>query len=228
MIVTYNGSFPTSGSVPVDATNYNVADTITILGNTGNLIKTGYNFLGWTTNSRGAGIIYGPGLVTTYTATAEASITFYAKWVSKNKNIKKSLLLKKDLPPVNDLNQHVLRYRIVSEDLNRASAWSPIYYVDAEPIETITATVTKIGVTTAPAGIISVTWTDSKLRPRYDIFVKINTASSYSYHGTAIGNTYTFPNTATSKIRVVIQPASINQTQIPALVLFESAEIAIP
>ena len=237
MIVTYNGSFPTSGSVPVDATNYNVADTITILGNTGNLIKTGYNFLGWTTNPLGYGNLYGPGLAATIQAAA-ANIILYAKWISKDKNIKKSLLLKKDLPPVNDSNKHSIRYRVVSDDLNRVSAWSPIYYVDAEPIETVAATVTKIGVTAAPAGSFSVTWTDSvsvserrtpekdvmyltvveymPKRLKYDIFVKINSATYYSYHGTAIASpdkgsqpaviTYTIPNTATSTIKILIQP----------------------
>lgn len=146
-----------------------------------------------------------------------------------DKNIKKSLLLKKDLPPVNSVNQHVVRYRIVSEDFNRTSAWSSIYYVDAVTVETISAIVSKIGVTSAPAGTISVTWTDPKLRPKYDIFVKINAAASFSYHGTAIGNTYTFPNTATSTIRVLIQPEGIDKIVVPALKLYESpAAITIP
>ncbi len=259
MIVTYNGSFPTSGSVPVDATNYSVAATITILGNTGTLIKTGYNFLGWTTNPLGYGTLYGPGLATTYTAAA-ANIILYAKWISKDKNIKKSLLLKKDLPPVNDSNKHSIRYRVVSDDLNRASAWSPIYYVDAEPIETVAATVTKIGVTTAPAGSFSVTWIDSvsvserrtpekgmvymtvveymPKRLKYDIFVKINSATNYSYHGTAIASpdkgsqpaviAYTIPNTATSTIKILIQPEGISKIVVPALKLYESGTITIP
>ena len=259
MLVTYNGSFPTSGSVPVDSTNYSVAAPITILGNTGNLIKTGYSFLGWTTNPLGYGTIYGPGLASTYSAGA-ANITLYAKWISKDKNIKKSLLLKKDLPPVNDSNKHSIRYRVVSDDLNRVSAWSPIYYVDAEPIETIAATVTKIGVTAAPAGSFSVTWTDSVTvserrtpekgmvymmvveympkRLKYDIFVKINSATNYSYHGTAIASpdkgsqpaviTYTIPNTATSTIKILIQPEGISKIVVPALKLYESGTITIP
>ena len=227
MFVTYNGSFPTSGTVPTDATNYVSGASITILGNTGTLTKTGYNFLGWTTNSRGAGIIYGPGQTTTYTA-GLSNITLYAKWTSKDKDIRNSLLLKKDLPPVNNLNQHILKYRIVSDDFNRVSAWSQIYYVEAEPIELISATVSKIGVTSVPAGVISITWTDPKLRSKYDIFIKVDSASSYSYHGTATGNTYTFPNTATSAIRIVIQPQGITQTRVPGLTLYESGSISIP
>jgi len=227
MLVTYNGSSPTTGSVPVDSTNYSVGNVITILGNTGALTKTGYNFVGWTINSRGAGTIYGPGLTTTYTA-GSSNITLYAKWASKDKNIKKSLVLKKDLPPVNDFNQHVVKYRIVSDDFNRVSAWSPIYYVEAEPVELITATISKIGVTNAPAGIVSITWTDPKLRPKYDIFIKVDSASSYSYHGTASGSTYTFPNTATSTIRVVIQPEGINKKRVSGLTLYESGIVSIP
>ncbi len=145
-----------------------------------------------------------------------------------DKNIKKSLLLKKDLPPVNSLNQHVIKYRIISEDFNRTSAWSSIYYIDAATIETIPAIVSKIGVVSSATGAISVTWTDSKLRPKYDIFVKIDSASYYSYHGTAIGSTYTFPNTATSTIRVVIQPEGISKTRTSGLTLYESGLISIP
>ena len=259
MLVTYNGSSSTSGSVPVDANNYSPGATITVLGNTGNLIKNGYNFLGWTTNDRGSGNIYGPGLTPNFLAPT-TNITLYAKWLSKDKNIKKSLLLKKDLPPVNDSNKHSIRYRVVSDDFNKASAWSPIYYVDAEPIETVAATVTKIGVTAAPAGSFSVTWTDSvsvserrtpekgmiylqvieymPKRLKYDIFVKINSATYYSYHGTAIASpdkgsqpaviTYTIPNTATSTIKILIQPEGISKIVVPALKLYESETITIP
>jgi hypothetical protein len=44
--------------------------------------------------------------------------------------IKKAVVLENSLPPVNVQTQgHSVRYRIVSEDRNRSSHWSPIYRV---------------------------------------------------------------------------------------------------
>ena len=77
--VTYDGSSPTTGSVPIDASNYNIAGSVTVLGNTGTLTKTGYIFVGWTDNIGGTETIYGPGQTTTYTVVT-SNITFYAKW----------------------------------------------------------------------------------------------------------------------------------------------------
>lgn len=46
--------------------------------------------------------------------------------------IKKATILKDDLPIINaQINGYAVRYRIVSDDKNRISAWSPTYYVEA-------------------------------------------------------------------------------------------------
>lgn len=44
--VTYGGNGNTGGSVPVDTQQYVEGDTVTILGNTGSLAKTGCTFGG--------------------------------------------------------------------------------------------------------------------------------------------------------------------------------------
>lgn len=48
--VTYNANGSTQGSVPVDSTAYTPGTTVTPAANTGNLFKTGYTFLGWSTS----------------------------------------------------------------------------------------------------------------------------------------------------------------------------------
>ncbi len=53
--VTYNGNGNTGGSVPIDSTDYLIGDTVTVLGNTGNLVKTGYELAGWNTQADGNG-----------------------------------------------------------------------------------------------------------------------------------------------------------------------------
>ncbi len=74
--VTYDANGATSGDVPTDATAYSPNAEVTVLGNTGNLAKTGYAFGGWNTLANGEG--------TNYAADATFSITgnttLYAKW----------------------------------------------------------------------------------------------------------------------------------------------------
>jgi uncharacterized repeat protein (TIGR02543 family) len=75
--VTYNGNSNTGGSVPTNASTYNIGNTVTVAGNPGALTYTGYTFNGWTDNSSGTGTVYTSG--TSYTV-GSANITFYAKW----------------------------------------------------------------------------------------------------------------------------------------------------
>jgi uncharacterized repeat protein (TIGR02543 family) len=75
--VTYDGNGKDSGSVPIDGTSYNYGDTVTVLGNTGSLEKTGYSFDGWNTASNGSGTNYN-GRDTFAMGTSD--ITLYAMW----------------------------------------------------------------------------------------------------------------------------------------------------
>lgn len=78
--VTYNGNTKTSGNVPIDASSpYIAGSTVTILGNTGTLVKTGFIFSGWNTAANGSGISYSQG----NTFTINANIILYAVWVSE-------------------------------------------------------------------------------------------------------------------------------------------------
>jgi formylglycine-generating enzyme required for sulfatase activity len=59
--VLYDGNGNTAGSLPVDEKKYASGDSVTVLGNTGNLVKTGFTFLGWNTKKDGSGVAYAPG-----------------------------------------------------------------------------------------------------------------------------------------------------------------------
>lgn len=59
--VTYNGNGNTGGAVPADATVYSSGNTVTVLGNTGSLARTGYTFNNWNTASNGSGATYAGG-----------------------------------------------------------------------------------------------------------------------------------------------------------------------
>ena len=53
--VIYNANGATSGTVPTDETSYSSGATVTVLGNTNGLVKTGYAFDGWNTQNDGLG-----------------------------------------------------------------------------------------------------------------------------------------------------------------------------
>ena len=76
--VTYNGNTNTTGTAPVDASSpyYVYLNTVTVLGNTGLLVKTGHDLVGWNTAADGSGTSYAAGA----TFTISASTTLYAKW----------------------------------------------------------------------------------------------------------------------------------------------------
>ncbi len=75
--VTYNGNGNTGGAVPTDGGTYETGATVTVLGNTGNLVKTGHTFAGWNTESSGSGTDRATG--STFLM-GGSNITLYAKW----------------------------------------------------------------------------------------------------------------------------------------------------
>lgn len=75
--VTYNGNGNTSGSVPVDSDSpYTYEETVTVLGNSGSLVRTGYSFIGWNTENDGSGTSYVAGS----TFDIDDDVTLYAAW----------------------------------------------------------------------------------------------------------------------------------------------------
>ena len=75
--MTYDGNTNTSGSPPTDVLSpYDAGSSVTILGNTGSLARTGYTFTGWNTAADGSGTHYSP----TNTFTINADTILYAQW----------------------------------------------------------------------------------------------------------------------------------------------------
>jgi len=76
--VQYDANGSTGGTVPVDSGSYLEADTVTAMGNTGNLVKTGNAFAGWNTAADGSGTSYVAGTGTF--AMGSSDVTLYAMW----------------------------------------------------------------------------------------------------------------------------------------------------
>ena len=77
--VTYNGNASTGGSVPTDGSTYANGATVTVLGNSGSLAKTGYTFDGWNTLANGGGTAQAA--ASTFTM-GGAAVTLYAQWIT--------------------------------------------------------------------------------------------------------------------------------------------------
>lgn len=74
--VTYDDNGKTSGDVPDVGTYYLPNATVTVLGNTESLVKSGYTFLGWNTQADGLGTDYAAG----ETFEIADNTPLYAKW----------------------------------------------------------------------------------------------------------------------------------------------------
>lgn len=77
--VTYNGNGSTGGATPTDGNAYPAGATVTVLGNTGALVRAGYTFTGWNTAANGSGSNRPPG--STF-AMGAASVALYAQWTT--------------------------------------------------------------------------------------------------------------------------------------------------
>jgi len=76
LTVTYDPNGAT-GAAPVDSLRHADGQTVTVLGNTGNLAYSGFAFVGWQTKADGSGTAYAPGATFTMGA---ADLTLYALW----------------------------------------------------------------------------------------------------------------------------------------------------
>jgi len=75
--VKYNGNTNTGGAVPIDDNSpYQSGATVTVMGNTNDLKKTGYTFTGWNTAANGSGSSYWIG----GTFSINSNTTLYAEW----------------------------------------------------------------------------------------------------------------------------------------------------
>ena len=135
--------------------------------------------------------------------------------------LRKATILRQDLPPVvrftDNSYGYLVRHRIVSEDRNRFSAWSPVEKVVAFDSENLPGTV--VGNLIIQGSNVGIVWGDAIDRPRYDIFIS-NDGGLYKYHGTSPIHSYSIINEeATSTIDAIIQIESVEKAVSPILTI---------
>jgi hypothetical protein len=139
--------------------------------------------------------------------------------------IKKVIIPKSMLREIDgETNSYLVRYRIVSEDRNRASHWSPIFYVPFPPFS-----ITR-GYAERNGDIVSLSWEDPTDRPQYDIFVKYNFDTDYRFLNTSNAKNFNIfaesgGGTPISSLRVKVQASATIKKIYDNLVIYESNEI---
>jgi hypothetical protein len=131
-------------------------------------------------------------------------------------SIKRAIIKKALLPAIDSDNVgYIFRYRVVSEDKNRTSQWSPVNIVADDTITGVS------GALQISQTITTVVWDDELNRPKYDIFVGFDSATPI-YHGTSPIHTYSFLNTGTTDVRVIIQVEGSQKTLNAGLEIYDS------
>jgi hypothetical protein len=133
-------------------------------------------------------------------------------------NIKKLRILKSSLPPVDhDTEKYNIRYRVISEDRNRTSHWSPIFNSDGSNV------IGTSGALSITQEIITAVWGDENLHPAYDIFVSFD-GDPFYWHGTSAVHSYSFLNEGSTTVQVKVQLVSSKKQIKAALNIFDSGE----
>lgn len=137
----------------------------------------------------------------------------------KNVVIKKELLGK-----VTSSNAKILRFRIVAEDKNRKSAYSPIFSTQSYQIAPGIGRI----IPDPDSNTIEARWSSGDVSTQilYDVFIGFDSAEPI-YKATTGSTSYLFLNTGTTSVRVVVQAESINPKLSEELIIFDSGAVSL-
>lgn len=134
-----------------------------------------------------------------------------------DKGIKNVVVKKEFLGKLASSNSRVVRFRIVTEDKNRKSAYSKIFITDSE------AVIVGQGDINLVRNTIIASWSRGQASTQliYDVFVGFDGATP-SYVGSTGSQNYSFLNSGTQSVRVVVQSSSISPVLTNSLEVYDS------
>lgn len=143
-------------------------------------------------------------------------------------NIKKVKLSNSDLPSLNpNTSGYLLRYRIVSEDLNRSSHWSQVFSV----VPGYTYQSGSLS-TSNNGNSVSATWDHANREinsnaigrvPKYDVWVSLDASNSWYHADSVTQNSLSFLVPAgTVSYRIEIYDSTSPATRVPEFLIYES------
>jgi hypothetical protein len=132
---------------------------------------------------------------------------------------------------------YLLRYRLVAENRNLRSHWSPTYFVPVEDFAIVDGQIVETISDTDPTqSNITVTWDDLFNRPQYDVFVSFRgndpettfeyDGEQFHYHGTTSVHSYSFlQREGVTSIRVIVQPAANKKLIKPNFIIYDGESV---
>jgi len=135
----------------------------------------------------------------------------------------KNVIIKKDaLGKVTSKNSVVVRFRLVSEDKNRKSAYSQIYVAESGEVYLGVGDINLVGNT------IIVNWAAGEIMTQilYDVFIGFDSATP-TYRASTGSSNYSFLKTGTSSVQVIVQASSINPTLNNNLKIYDSGIVSL-
>ena len=141
-------------------------------------------------------------------------------------NIKKIVIKQSDLPPINSNEEkYVVRFRILSEDRNRTSHWSPQYLIQPNQLELQD----NFGITlSSTGGFIELTWdVEPGSSQSYDVWLAWGSQEGSTglpqYKATINGNYVAVPiPSGMVSVQAFIQNMSVPRKFLPSLVIAQS------
>lgn len=156
-----------------------------------------------------------------------------------DQGIKKAIIKKEDLPALNgELQNYLVRYRVVSEDKNRSSHWSQYYEVDVIPeidrdrvidgVLTPEPWISHSLVLSENKQIINVVWTPpTNLKSDFDLYVKWG-SDDFKYLASIQTSSYTVQTlTGYSTVEFALQVPTFPKKRFTKATLFESEPMSL-
>jgi hypothetical protein len=141
--------------------------------------------------------------------------------------IKKVIIKKEDLPAFNGATgEYSVRYRIVSEDKNRYSHWSPYYSVAVQMFPTVQCSVVVTN------KVVNMVWQQPSglAVKQYDIYFKTGTGPTAVWKYMATTTTTQFSTLiadTVSTLTVAVQIPAYPKEYTPSAAIFTSAPLAV-
>jgi hypothetical protein len=139
-----------------------------------------------------------------------------------DKGIKNVIIKKELLGKVTSSNARVVRFRIVSEDKNRKSAYSKIFITGSEAVLVGPGDVNTIG------NSVFANWSTGEISTQivYDVFAGFDGAVP-TYVGSTGSQSYSFLKNGTQSVRVIAQISSISPKLNNDLEVYDSGIVSL-
>jgi len=133
--------------------------------------------------------------------------------VIKKVNVPSSILTELDW----DTGGHIIRYRIIADNKNIRSHWSPVYFIPGPEFSIVTGDVIE-SIGADGSTVVTAAWSDVFDIPAYDVYVSYFTdlenpiqydGNDFFLHGTPQVHSYSFTlDPEINSYRIIVQPAT--------------------